>query len=142
MSNTNSNPENKTPNPGTKDALKAENDALKAELEAMRAQAEKDAAAKAELEALKAQVAESEAAKAEPDAPSAPVVERVDLFVEKGYANDEPNLIISVNGVMYLLPKGKTSKVPKFVADEYYRSRKAQQSLDEKVEKMLAEASK
>lgn len=68
--------------------------------------------------------------------------ERVDLFVEKGYANDEPNLLIAVNGVNYLLPKGKTSKVPKHVAEEYYRSRKAQQHLDEQVDKMLAEASK
>ena len=68
--------------------------------------------------------------------------QRVDLFVEKGYANDEPNLLIAVNGVNYVLPKGKTSKVPKHVAEEYYRSRKAQQVLDEKVDTMLAEASK
>ena len=140
MSNTTTNPDNKTPNPGTKDALKAENEALKAELEAMRAQAEKDAAEKAELEALKANLESAKATSVSESSP-APNDERVDLFVDKGYANDEPNLIISVNGVMYLLPKGKTSKVPKFVADEYYRSRKAQQSLDEKVEKML-EASK
>jgi len=113
--------ENEAPKPGTKDALKAENEALRAEIEALKAQA---------------------AAKAEPDAPSVPADERVDLFVEKGYANDEPNLLISVNGVNYVLPKGKTSKVPKFVADEYRRSRKAQQSLDETVDKMLAEASK
>ena len=116
---------NEAPKPGTKDALKAENEALKAELEAMKAEKE-------------AQATE----KTEPEAPSVPVEERVDLFVEKGYANDEPNLLIAVNGVNYLLPKGKTSKVPKFVADEYYRSRKAQQHLDEQVDKMLAEASK
>ena len=73
---------------------------------------------------------------------TAPKDERVELFVEKGYANDEPNMVISVNGVIYVLPKGKTSKVPKFVADEYYRSKKAQQRLDETVDKMLAEASK
>lgn len=139
MSNTNSNPDTKTPNPGTKDALKAENDALKAELEALKAQAEKDAAAKAELEALKAKMAGNRAVTN--NAPSAPAVERVEVFVDKGYANDDPNLIISVNGVMYLLPKGKTSVVPKFVADEYYRSRKAQQSLDETVEKLLKAAS-
>ncbi len=71
-----------------------------------------------------------------------PADERVDLFVDKGYANDEPNLIIGINGVTYVLPKGKTSKVPQFVADEYYRSKKAQQALDETVDKMLAEASK
>lgn len=117
---------NEAPRPGTKDALKAENEALKAELEAL----------KAEREAQKA------ATEAKPEAPAVPVQERVDLFVEKGYANDEPNLVISINGVLYVLPKGKTSKVPKFVADEYNRSRKAQQSLDEKVDKMLEEASK
>lgn len=111
------------PKPGTKDALKAENEALRAELEAMKAAA-------AEKEA------ENEAA------PEVPADARVDLYVEKGYANDEPNQLISVNGVNYLLPKGKTSKVPKFVADEYYRSRRAQQRLDETKDKMLEEASK
>ena len=116
---------NEPPKPGTKAYVEAEL-----------------AAAKAELEALKTQAAENAAAKAVPDAPVVPADERVDLFVEKGYANDEPNLLISINGVNYLLPKGKTSKVPKFVADEYYRSRKAQQRLDETVDKMLGEASK
>ena len=110
---------NEAPKPGTKDALKAENEALKAELEAMKAN----------------QMVENEAT-------SAPVEERVDLFVEKGYANDEPNLLIAVNGVNYVLPRGKTSNVPKHVAAEYYRSRKAQQALDEQVDKMLAAASK
>lgn len=73
---------------------------------------------------------------------AAPAEERIELFVDKGYANDEPNQIISVNGVMYVLPKGKTSMVPKFVADEYHRSQRAKQRLDETVDKMLAEASK
>lgn len=117
---------NEAPKPGTKPYLEAELAAAKAELEAL----------KAEKEAMEA------AAKAEPEAPKVPVQERVELFVEKGYANDEPNQIIGVNGVTYVLPKGKTSLVPKFVADEYYRSRKAQQRLDETVDKMLAEASK
>ena len=66
---------------------------------------------------------------------------RVEVFVPRGYANDEPNLLISVNGVNYLLPKGKTSKVPKFIADEFYRSQKAQEALDNRKDKML-EASK
>lgn len=115
---------NEAPKPGTKDALKAENEALKAELEAMKAEKEAKTTALA------------------PEAPSVFVEERVDLFVEKGYANDEPNLLIAVNGVNYVLPRGKTSKVPKHVAAEYYRSRKAQQHLDEQVDKMLAAASK
>ena len=136
MTNTNNNPENKAPNPGTKDALKAENDALKAELEALKAQAEKDAATKAELEALKIK----NAATTETAASIAPD-EREDIFVPKGYANDEPNLLISVNGVNYLLPRGKTSNVPKFIADEFRRSQKAQEDLDKRVDELL-EASK
>ena len=72
---------------------------------------------------------------------TAPADERVEIQVPKGYANDEPNLLISVNGVNYLLPKGKTSKVPKFIADEFYRSQKAQEAMDKRVDEML-EASK
>ena len=115
---------NDAPKPGTKEALKAENDALKAELEALKA--EKEARA---------------IAKAEPDAPAAPEQKRVELFVPKGYANDEPNQQIIVNGVTYLLPKGKTSKVPAHVAAEFQRSQKAQEAMDKRVDAML-EASK
>ena len=66
---------------------------------------------------------------------------RVEVFVPKGYANDDPNLFVSVNGVNYLLPRGKKSMVPDFVAAEYHRSVKAQERLDENIEQML-EASK
>ena len=66
---------------------------------------------------------------------------KVELFVPKGYANDEPNHLICINGVNYVLPRGKTSMVPQHVADEFYRSQKAQESLDKRVDEML-EASK
>ena len=119
MSNEHTNTvENEAPKPGTKDALKAENEALRAE-----------------LEALKTKPLESEGAEADT------ADERVEIFVPKGYANDEPNLMIGVNGVNYLLPKGKTSKVPKEIAEEFYRSQKAQEALDKHVDEML-EASK
>lgn len=72
---------------------------------------------------------------------TAPVDDKVEIFVPRGYANDEPNLFIGVNGVNYLLPKGKTSKVPKAVAEEFYRSQKAQETRDSNSEKLL-EASK
>jgi hypothetical protein len=62
---------------------------------------------------------------------------RVKITVPRGYANDEPNLIIAVNGVNYVLPKGKTSEVPDFIAEEFYRSQKAQEALDNRVDKML-----
>ena len=52
---------------------------------------------------------------------------RVDLFIPRGGANEEPNLMIGFNGKNYLLPRGKTSRVPKYVAEEYYRSQRAQE---------------
>ena len=64
----------------------------------------------------------------------------VDLFVPRGYANDEPNLVISVNGKNYVLPKGKTSKVPPAVKYEYDRSIRAMEKQDQTIEKMLEEA--
>ena len=67
--------------------------------------------------------------------------DRVEVFVPKGYANDEPNLFIGVNGVNYLLPKGKKSLVPAYVAEEFYRTQRAAEKQDEDIEQML-EASK
>lgn len=64
----------------------------------------------------------------------------VDLYVPKGYANDEPNLFISINGKNFLLPKGKTSKVPLYVKEEYDRSMRAQEALDRKSAEMLEKA--
>lgn len=72
---------------------------------------------------------------------SKPAENRVEVFVPKGYANDDPNFLISVNCVNYVLPRGKKSMVPDFVAEEYYRSLRAQERLDENIEQML-EASK
>lgn len=73
--------------------------------------------------------------------PKTEVVKYEKIFIPKGYANDEPNLFVSVNGVNYLLPKGKESEVPKHVADEIKRSWKAQQKMDQRIDEML-EASK
>lgn len=56
--------------------------------------------------------------------------ERVEIYIERALGNDEPNLFVSVNGYNCLLPKGKTSTVPKSVAEEIQRSRRAQQRLD------------
>jgi hypothetical protein len=64
----------------------------------------------------------------------------VDLFIPKGYANDEPNYFISVNGKNFLLPKGKTSQVPQYVKDEYERAMRAQEALDAKSEALLEKA--
>ena len=72
---------------------------------------------------------------------SMPAEARVEVFIPKGYANDDPNLFVSVNGVNYLLPRGKKSMVPDFVAAEIERSKRAAEKQDEKMEQML-EASK
>ena len=63
-----------------------------------------------------------------------------DRFIPKGYANDEPNFFISVNGKNYILPKGKTSKVPPAVKEEYDRAMRAQEALDAKSEALLEKA--
>ena len=66
--------------------------------------------------------------------------EYVDLFVDKGYENDEPNLFISINGKNFLLPKGKTSKVPLHVKEEYERSLRSKAAFYEKREALLDKA--
>lgn len=63
--------------------------------------------------------------------------EMEEIFVPKGYLNDEPNYFISVNGVNYLLPKGKKSMVPKAVAYEFNRAQRAAQAQDEHMSVML-----
>ena len=65
---------------------------------------------------------------------------RVEVHIPRGAANDEPNLFVCVNGKSYLLPKGKTSKVPPEVAAEINRSIKAQEALDSRKDEMLAKA--
>ena len=84
---------------------------------------------------------ETEATVTEATVTEAPKDDKVEIFVPKGYANDEPNLFIGVNGVNYLLPKGKSSMVPKAVAAEFHRAQKAAETRDTNSEKMM-EASK
>ena len=67
--------------------------------------------------------------------------EKVEIYIPKGQANEDPNFLISVNGVNYLPPRGRKSMVPAFVAAEYNRSVEAQEALDRKMEELL-EASK
>ena len=46
----------------------------------------------------------------------------VEIFIPRGSDRDDPNHFIGINGVNYLLPKGKSSTVPEHVAAEYRRS--------------------
>lgn len=55
---------------------------------------------------------------------------RMEIYIPKAYAGEEPNLFVSVNGVNYLLPRGKSSLVPAHIGRELLRSRKAQELAD------------
>lgn len=63
--------------------------------------------------------------------------ERVEVFIPKGYAGEDPNFLVAVNGVTYLLPRGKKSLVPPCVAAEVERSRKAQTILEQRMDTLM-----
>lgn len=124
--------------------LEAKAAAAEAKAKEAEAKANKAEAKAAESEA-KAKEAEAKAAEAEAEqtvqAQTEPVkAERVELFIPRGNASDEPNLFISVNGKSYLLPKGKKSMVPVEVKAEYERALRAQERYDATVEELLAKA--
>ncbi len=51
--------------------------------------------------------------------------DRVEINIPRGSDREDPNLFVAVNGVNYLLPRGKKSEVPGCVAREIARSDKA-----------------
>ena len=65
--------------------------------------------------------------------------EYVEIFVPRIAGNGDPNLVIAVNGKNYLLPRGKTSSVPKAVAKEFERSQRAQRAADNASYQMVEE---
>ena len=62
---------------------------------------------------------------------------RVEVFIPRGYAGEEPDLFIGVNGVNYLLPRGEASRVTGPVAGELRLSRLAQSRLDKCIDGLL-----
>ena len=61
---------------------------------------------------------------------------RVEVFIPRGSDREDPNLFVGINGVNYLLPRGKKSMVPKAVADEIARSDLAAERFYESVDVM------
>ena len=55
---------------------------------------------------------------------------RVELSVPRGAEREDPNLFVGLNGVNYLLPRGKKSSVPAAVAAEIARSERARDARD------------
>lgn len=108
----------------TKDQYAAENAALK----------EQVAALLAEKEAQKMTSATENAASEKVYDPD----ERVELLVPPGRTNDDHNLVIGINGKLYVLPRGEVSMVPRAVKDEYDRAVKAQARLDKRIDEIHA----
>ena len=71
---------------------------------------------------------------------SKPAADRVEIFVPRVSGNTDPNLIIVLNGKNYVLPKGQKSIVPKAVAEEYERSKRAQYKVDNAIFDMVEQA--
>ena len=55
---------------------------------------------------------------------------RVEVFIPKGYAVEDPNVFVTVNGEAYVLPRGKRVMAPAAVAEELNRAERAQQAWD------------
>ncbi len=55
---------------------------------------------------------------------------RVEVSVPRGSDREDPNLFVGINGVNYLLPRGRKSSVPPEVAAEIARSERARDVLD------------
>ena len=66
--------------------------------------------------------------------------ERVKLLIPRGDQRGDPNFFISVNGVNYLIPRGKTVEVPPAVAEEYQRSERAKEAFFAKSDELLERA--
>lgn len=62
--------------------------------------------------------------------------DRVEVSIPRGGDREDPNLFVAVNGVNYLLPRGKKSRVPRAVADEIERSGRAADIFYENVDGM------
>ena len=60
-----------------------------------------------------------------------------EIFIPRGSDRDDPNHFIGINGVNYLLPKGKKSRVPLAVAQEYHRSQRAEDQLHSTVQSLM-----
>ncbi len=57
--------------------------------------------------------------------------ERVEISLPRPGDREDPNLFVGVNGVSYLLPRGKRSRVPGPVAAELARAELARDRLDQ-----------
>lgn len=62
----------------------------------------------------------------------------VKIHVPRGRSNEEPCLMIGINGRNWLLPKGQVSMVPQYVAEEYQRHLEAVDSYSAQINNIQA----
>ncbi len=62
--------------------------------------------------------------------------ERVEVLIPRGGEREDPNLFVGINGVNYLLPKGRRSQVPPAVAAEITRAEHAREALDKTMDSL------
>ena len=56
---------------------------------------------------------------------------REEIHIGRGGEREDPVLFVGINGLNYLLPKGRTSAVPREVAEEIRRAQRAREDLAE-----------
>ena len=61
---------------------------------------------------------------------------RVEVTIPRGSEREDPNLFVGINGVSYLLPRGRCSSVPPAVAAEIARSERARDALDQTMDRL------
>lgn len=69
-------------------------------------------------------------------------VEREEIFIPRARFGEDSDLFMSVNGVNWLLPRGKKHMVPKFLAEEIRRCWDAQAVYEDNDAKLQEEAKK
>lgn len=70
------------------------------------------------------------------------IKERVSVTLPRARYGEEENLFVAINGVNYIVPKGKAVDVPDFVAEEIRRAQEAEERMHEEKERMLEQARK
>ena len=55
----------------------------------------------------------------------------IEVFIPRSAANRDPNFFVAVNGVSYILPRGKKSLVPAAAAAEIARAQAAEDAMYE-----------
>lgn len=68
--------------------------------------------------------------------------ERTKVTIPRAHYGEEENLFVGINGVNYIVPKGKSVDVPDFVADEIERAQAAEERMHQAREQMLEEANR